>query len=126
MIKYDLQYLKNILTNDSSKIKNRALEDAVDIVSIVNSLIMRLNKKEESTLEPLTFKINSYLSKFGLSNWSWSSLINNANTNINDKNIVYKHNKENQFNRSIDKEKEHRPKSILLILLEGKPMVPNN
>ena len=103
---YDLQYLKNILTNDSSKIKNRALEDAVDIVSIVNSLIMRLNKKEESTLEPLTFKINSYLSKFGLSNWSWSSLINNANTNINDKNIVYKHNKENQFNRSIDKEKE--------------------
>ena len=102
---YTLDYLKKVTTNNPSKNKNRALEDTIDIVKIVNSLIMRLNKREEGTLEPLTFKVNSYLNKFGLNSWSWSTLIDNANINIDDKNIRYKDINENNLQRDIEKER---------------------
>ena len=60
---FNLDYLKKTITNDKKNEKHRALEDAIDTIKIVNSLLMRLNKKEESeiSLEPLSFKVNSYL-----------------------------------------------------------------
>lgn len=75
---YNLDYLKKELADNKENEKHRALSDAIDTLSVVNSLIMRLKKKEESTLEPLTFKINSFLNKFMLPKWEWSELIDNA------------------------------------------------
>lgn len=75
---YSLDYLKKYLTNNKENEKHRALSDSIDTLRVVNSLIMRLKKKEESTLEPLTFKINLYLNKFMLPKWEWSELIENA------------------------------------------------
>lgn len=83
---YSLEYLKNNLTNDLIKEQHRGLYDAIDTIKIVNALLLRLNKKEESTLEPLTFKINSYLSKFNLGKWEWSEFIEGANYNL--KNLI--------------------------------------
>ncbi len=41
--------------------ENRALSDAIDIINIVNCLLVKFNNYEKTTLEPLSFKINSYL-----------------------------------------------------------------
>lgn len=104
---YNLSYLKNKITSDKSNEKNRALYDAIDTINIVNSLLMRLNKKEQSegSLEPLTFKINSYLNQFGLPSWCWSKHIDSANYNIKEDDINYKDFDENQVNRDKEQEK---------------------
>ena len=105
---FNLDYLKKTITNDKKNEKHRALEDAIDTIKIVNSLLMRLNKKEESeiSLEPLSFKINSYLNKFGLPNWNWSKYIDNGNYNISDDYVIYKDDKNNNLKRDKEKEKE--------------------
>ena len=74
---YNLEYLKNVLTNDKSLEKHRALDDVVDTIKVVNALLMRLKDKENKsmTLENLTFRINTTLNRFGLSKWSWSEII---------------------------------------------------
>ena len=105
---FNLDYLKKTITNDKKNEKHRALEDAIDTIKIVNSLLMRLNKKEESeiSLEPLSFKINSYLNKFGLPNWNWSKYIDDGNYNISDDYVIYKDDKNNNLKRDKEKEKE--------------------
>lgn len=81
---FSIDYLKKQITTDISSEKNRALYDSWDIAKIVNSLILRLKKKEEISLEPLTFTINSYLHKFGLKNWDWSEFIDNSIDDFDD------------------------------------------
>ncbi|MBC5996338.1 exonuclease [Romboutsia ilealis] len=104
---FNLDYLKKTITNDKKNESHRALDDAMDTIKIVNSLLMRLNKEEsEITLEPLSFKINSYLNKFGLPNWNWSKHIDNGNYNVSDDCVRYKNDKNNNIKRDNEKEKE--------------------
>ena len=88
---FNLEYLKNNITNDKSEEKHRAIDDAIDTIKVVNALLMRLHEEENKsmTLENLTFQINSYLNKFGLEKWNWSSYIDNANYNLKDIDVVY-------------------------------------
>ncbi|MGL6104755.1 helicase C-terminal domain-containing protein [Romboutsia sp.] len=79
---YNLEYLKNNLTNNLGKEQHRGLLDAMDTIKVVNALLLRLNKKEISNLEPLPFKINSYLNKFNLKKWEWSELIEGGNYSV--------------------------------------------
>lgn len=44
---YSLEYLKNTLTNCNSKVENRALSDAIDIINIVNCLLVKFNNYEK-------------------------------------------------------------------------------
>ena len=95
---FTLEYLKNELTNDTNIQRHRALDDAIDIIKVVNALLMRLSYEESKliTLENLTFKINSYLNKFGLEKWCWSQIIDNANYNLNDIDVKYSDNKSDE------------------------------
>lgn len=88
---FNLEYLKNTITNDENEEKHRALDDAIDTIKVVNALLMRLNaeKNKMMTLENLTFQIDSYLNKFSLGKWSWSEIIDNANYEIKDINVKY-------------------------------------
>lgn len=88
---YNLEYLKNVLTNDKSLEKHRALDDVVDTIKVVNALLMRLKDKENKsmTLENLTFRINTTLNRFGLNKWSWSEIIDRGNYNINNIDVIY-------------------------------------
>lgn len=92
---YNLEYLKNILTTDSSNEKHRALDDAIDTIKVVNSLLLRLKNEESKsmTLENLTFRINSTLNRFGLNKWIWSEIIDSGNYNIEDLDTIYEDNK---------------------------------
>ncbi|MEF9992042.1 MAG: helicase C-terminal domain-containing protein [Romboutsia sp.] len=103
---YSLDYLNKVMINKSNNQKNRALSDAIDTLNIVNALLMRLKKKEESTLEPLIFKINSYLKKYNLERWQWVNIIEDANYDIKlDLDINYEENVRPK-NKEDKKEKE--------------------
>ena len=93
---YNLEYLKNTLTKDKSIEKHRAIDDVVDTINIINAVLMRLKDKESKamTLENLTFKINSTLSRFGLNKWIWSELIDNGNYNIDNIDVIYEDEKD--------------------------------
>ena len=69
---YNIKDLNDILTND------KYISDLISIVNIVNNIIISIKKEDKLTLEPLTFKINSYLNKFSLPNWEWSELIDSV------------------------------------------------
>lgn len=88
---YNLEYLKNVLTNDSSSEKHRALDDAIDTIKVVNALLMRLRDEENKsmTLENLTFKINSTLNRFGLDKWKWSQIIDGGNYDLENIGVRY-------------------------------------
>lgn len=105
---FNLDYLKKTITNKYEDEKHRALEDAIDTLEVVNSLLFRLKKKEESeyTLEPLTFRINSYLNKFGLKPWEWSKLIEDGNYDISYENVRFEDYNHNNYRRENKKEKE--------------------
>ncbi|MGL5313142.1 MAG: helicase C-terminal domain-containing protein [Peptostreptococcaceae bacterium] len=76
---YNLDYLLKKLISDEEEEEHRALSDSIDTMRVVSNLIYRLKEKEKSTLEPLVFKINSYLSKYNLPKWDWSDILDNAN-----------------------------------------------
>ncbi len=78
---YSLEYLKSTLVDEIENIDNRAIYTCIDNIKVVNALFIRLREKEASTLEPLTFKINTYLNSHNLDKWEWSNLIDNANYN---------------------------------------------
>lgn len=78
---YSLQYLKEVLLYERENIENKAIYSCIDNIKIVNALLIRLREKESATLEPLTFKINTYLNNYNLSKWEWANLIDNANYN---------------------------------------------
>lgn len=80
---YNLDYLLKELIYEEEYEQHRALDDAIDTLRVVNTLLYRLKEKEASSLEPLVFKINSYLNKYSLPKWDWSDIIENANYNIN-------------------------------------------
>ncbi|MEG0856998.1 MAG: helicase C-terminal domain-containing protein [Terrisporobacter sp.] len=88
---FNLEYLKNELTNDKGLEKHRALDDSIDTIKVVNAVLMRLKNEENKsiTLENLTFKMNSYLNKFALDKWCWSEFINNANYDLKDVDVKY-------------------------------------
>ena len=98
---YNLEYLKNTLTKDKSIEKHRAIDDVVDTINIINAVLMRLKDKESKamTLENLTFKINSTLSRFGLNKWIWSELIDNGNYNIDNIDVIYEDEKYKNENK---------------------------
>lgn len=113
---YSLQYLKETLLYERENIENKAIDSCIDNIKIVNALLIRLREKESATLEPLTFKINTYLNNYNLSEWEWSNLIDNANYNqdveyaisINSTKIdkKYENNKERYIiNQLINKER---------------------
>ncbi|MFN1808373.1 hypothetical protein ACK2GQ_18305 [Clostridioides difficile] len=108
---YSLEYLKNTLTNCNSKVENRALSDAIDIINIVNCLLVKFNNYEKTTLEPLSFKINSYLKKFNLPTWEWSKFLEEANYDLsNNINIKKEY---NIFDSKEEKKKERETLKIL-------------
>lgn len=88
---FNLEYLKNELTNDKEIEKHRAIDDVIDTIKVVNALLMRLKEDENKSrsLESLTFKINSYLNKFKLDKWCWSSYIDSANYDLKDIDVRY-------------------------------------
>lgn len=107
---YNLDYLLKELIYEEEYEQHRALDDAIDTLRVVNTLLYRLKEKEASSLEPLVFKINSYLNKYSLPKWDWSDIIENANYNINinyNKNINnttnYKNHKEDKITKKIYK-----------------------
>lgn len=103
---YTLNYLKKHITSDKYDEKHIALQDCFDIIKVVNSLLIRLKKSESLTLEPLTFKINSYLSTHSLDRWEWSDLIENADYNKKDLlNIVYE--SSNKIKKNEDKKEKY-------------------
>lgn len=91
---YNLEYLKNTLTKDLSNEKHRALDDVIDTIKVVNSLLLRLKNEESKsmTLENLTFKISSALNRFGLNKWIWSEIIDNGDYNIENSDVIYEDN----------------------------------
>lgn len=108
---YSLGYLKGILTSDKSETKNRALSDAIDTINIVNSILIRFNNHEKTNLEPLSFKINSYLNKFNLGKWEWSKFLEEANYDLShDVSILKKH---EEFNLKEENVKEKETLKIL-------------
>ncbi|RDY29467.1 exonuclease [Romboutsia weinsteinii] len=102
---YSLDYLKKVLTNEKIDEKHRALDDSLDAVKVVNALLMRLNRKEKSSLEPISFKINSQLGRFSLPPWQWSEFIENADYKLGSNlDVIYEEEILNSEN--ISKEKE--------------------
>lgn len=93
---YSLEYLKNTLTTDLSREKHRALDDAIDIIKIVNALLLRLKREEDKsmTLENLTFKINSTLNRFGVNKWIWSEIIDEGNYDLKNIDVIYEDDEE--------------------------------
>lgn len=112
---YSLEYLKNNLTACDSKIKNRALSDVFDIINILNCLLVRFNNYEKSTLEPLSFKINSYLKKFNLSTWEWSKFLEDANYDLSNNINIKK-----EYKKPNSKEEKKKERETLKILNEEK------
>lgn len=97
---FSLDYLKKTITNDKSNEKYKPLDNCFDNINVVNSLLIRLKKCEESTLEPLLFKINSYLNSNNLDKWEWSELIDNANYDQSDLIDVVHENKNNKIEKN--------------------------
>ncbi|MGL5348378.1 MAG: helicase C-terminal domain-containing protein [Peptostreptococcaceae bacterium] len=79
---YNLEYLKKAISENNEEEKHRAIPDILDNIELVNSLLMRLKKRDSLKLEPTTFKINSYLQKYNLNKWEWSDIIDNANYDL--------------------------------------------
>ena len=121
---YNLDYLLKTLISESEYEKHRALTDAIDTMKIVNALICRLKEVEVSTLEPLVFKINSYLSRYNLPRWDWSDIVesysydsiktyysrikpeNNDNEELKEKNILKKIYQNNKLYEELLKDNE--------------------
>lgn len=105
---YELDYLKKNITTKDEGISNRALDDCIDIVDVTNALLFRLYKKEKEnfTLEPLYFKINSYLNKLGVVSWKWSYYIENGNYDISDEKVIYNEKLKIKSKSNYKKEKE--------------------
>lgn len=117
---YSLEYLKNTLTNCNSKVENRALSDAIDIINIVNCLLVKFNNYEKTTLEPLSFKINSYLKKFNLPTWEWSKFLEEANYDLSNNINIKK-----EYNIFDSKEEKKKERETLKILNEEEKIMKN-
>lgn len=120
---YNLDYLLKELVNESECEEHRALNDAIDTIRVVNELLYRLKEKEVSTLEPLTFKINSYLSKYNLPKWDWSNLIENANYDRINRNFnkdKYKNNQNEDYKEKIIVKKIYQNNKLYEELLKDK------
>lgn len=103
---YSLDYLKKNLIKNSEDEKNRALSDAIDILNVVNALLIRHKKREEGTLEPLSFKLDSLLRKHNLPRWNWSYYIDNAEYDKDIKLDIFFDGENNNKKIHINKEKE--------------------
>lgn len=103
---YSLKYLKKILINNDFNQKIGALGNAIDTLKIVNAILARLENVESKSLEPLSFKVNSYLNSFGLAKWEWSEYLNNINQNLISKvDVKYTQTKDrNRSDQNIEKE----------------------
>ncbi|WP_242824067.1 hypothetical protein [[Clostridium] dakarense] len=109
---YSLEYLKKTITNDKSDEKYKLLDNCFDNINIVNALLIRLKENEKSTLEPLTFKINSYLNSYSLDKWEWSDLIDNANYDQSDLVSIVCENKENEIEKNEESKERYIIKQI--------------
>lgn len=72
---YGLSYLLKSITNLNKIKKNRALYDATLNINIVNSLLLRLFKSEETRLDKLYFNLDQYFQTANLSKWEWSKYL---------------------------------------------------
>ena len=100
---YSLEYLKKCFVKNNFKMEDRALFRAIVTLQVVNSLLIRHNEREKQkiTLEPLTFKINSYLNKFGLPKWEWSDYIDEANYDLKEEAATNLYEDKNNVNKKI-------------------------
>ncbi|MBO3445182.1 helicase C-terminal domain-containing protein [Clostridium sp. CCUG 7971] len=109
---YSLEYLKKHITTYETDEKYKLLNNCFDNINIVNSLLIRLKENEKSTLEPLTFKINSYLNSHKLDKWEWSDLIDNANYDQSNLiGVVYEY-KENKIEKNEESKERYIIKQI--------------
>lgn len=100
--------------------ENRALSDAIDIINIVNCLLVKFNNYEKTTLEPLSFKINSYLKKFNLPTWEWSKFLEEANYDLSNNINIKK-----EYNIFDSKEEKKKERETLKILNEEEKIMKN-
>jgi ATP-dependent DNA helicase DinG len=68
---YSIDYLSKVLIKNPTD--NSLLE-------ILKALFLRHKKREEGTLEPLTFKINSFFTENNFDKWNWSEFLDSNNS----------------------------------------------
>ncbi|MEG2786216.1 MAG: helicase C-terminal domain-containing protein [Romboutsia sp.] len=72
---YGLNYLLDHITNSKKVKQNRALHDVILNINVVNSLLVRLFKSEETRLDKLYFNLDQYFQSANLPNWEWSKYL---------------------------------------------------
>ncbi|WP_373599393.1 helicase C-terminal domain-containing protein [Paraclostridium bifermentans] len=101
---FNLNYLAQNITKLNRNKQNRALNDVMINIQVINSLILRLFKNEETRLDKLYFNLDQYFLTANLEKWEWSKyLIEVDNKHDYEKYIVYE-NIDNKFsnNHNID------------------------
>lgn len=101
---FNLNYLAQNITKLNRNKQNRALNDAMINIQVINSLILRLFKNEESRLDKLYFNLDQYFLTANLEKWEWSKyLVDIENKHDYEKYVLYE-NIDNKFsnNHNID------------------------
>ncbi len=68
---YSLDYLLKNITKTNKTIINRAYNDCISNIYVVNSLLIRLFKSEESRLDKLYFNLEQYFINSNITKWEW-------------------------------------------------------
>lgn len=72
---YSINYLLENITKLNKVKQNRALYDCILNINIINSLLLRLFKNEESRLDKLYFNLDQYFQTANLPKWEWSKYL---------------------------------------------------
>ena len=95
---YSLSYLIQNITNLKKDVKNRALNDVLLNIYVVDALLLRLWKEEENRLDKLYFNLDQYFQNSGFSKWEWSEYLKEVdNKQDYEDYVVYK--EKNNFNQ---------------------------
>ena len=70
-INYELNYLINKVTDINKQVNNRALNDVLLNIQLVNALLIRLWKSEETRLDKLYFNLEQYFKSSNIKSWEW-------------------------------------------------------
>lgn len=70
-INYELNYIINKVTDINKQVNNRALNDVLLNIQLVNALLIRLWKSEETRLDKLYFNLEQYFKSSNIKSWEW-------------------------------------------------------
>ncbi|MEN2256921.1 hypothetical protein AAIB48_03810 [Paraclostridium benzoelyticum] len=68
---YEINYLINKVTDINKQVNNRALNDVLLNIQLVNALLIRLWKSEETRLDKLYFNLEQYFKSSNIKSWEW-------------------------------------------------------